>query len=298
MNPTWPTNGTFKLSMPLFKYFPPSGSPDARGILQFQIPKTDDALTAGSSHTYTLTYDVPGDGKTALDLCTGSYTISSIVSGSCSLSITPRFPAVKDTIKATFTNNSDTEILRIVLNGLKPNRVRETLSEYNDVGKGTKTDVPVPNYGVGTYRLIGENHSFTNRCTLDFEVTTTGVSLENQFVELCTFVKPSAMEDCRSCVNDKEGIWTAIGCIPATLDGFVKTILPFGMGIGGGIAFLLMLFGALQIMTSAGNPEKLHAGSELLTSAIVGLLLIIFSVFLLRLIGAQILGIPGFGGTP
>lgn len=301
MNPSWPTSGPFSMDFGwpnsgVVEH--PSGSPDENGVLHFELPKQRAVLNVGS-HNYTLKYDVPGDGKTALELCEGSYTVSSTVSGSCSISIDPKFPSVQDTIKATFTNNSDTEMLRIVLNGLQPNRVRETLSGYNDVGKGTITDVPVPNYGVGTYRLIGETHGFVNRCTSDFEVTTTGVSLENQFVELCSFVNPStgntnAQEDCRTCVNDQQGIWTAIGCIPATLDGFVKKILPFAMGIGGGIAFLLMLFGALQIMTSAGNPEKLNAGKELVTSAVVGLLLIIFSIFLLRLIGVSILGIPGF----
>ena len=111
--------------------------------------------------------------------------------------------------------------------------------------------------------------------------------------DLCSF---TTNPDCRICTGDPTNpkIWTAIGCIPATIDGFVKKILPFAMGIGGGIAFLLMLFGALQIMMSAGNPEKLNAGKELVTSAIVGLLLIIFSVFLLKLIGADILGVPGF----
>jgi len=113
------------------------------------------------------------------------------------------------------------------------------------------------------------------------------------FADLCSF---TTNPDCGTCTGDpaNPGIWTAIGCIPATIDGFVKTILPFAMGLGGGIAFLLMLFGALQIMTSAGNPEKLNAGKELVTSAIVGLLLIVFSIFLLKLIGADILGVPGF----
>lgn len=100
--------------------------------------------------------------------------------------------------------------------------------------------------------------------------------------------------DCDACMGSGDKVWTAIGCVPATLDGLVEHLLPFAMGIAGGIAFVLMLFGSLQIMTSAGNPEKLNAGKELLTSAIVGLLLIIFSVFILRLVGVTILGIPGF----
>jgi hypothetical protein len=88
--------------------------------------------------------------------------------------------------------------------------------------------------------------------------------------------------------------WTAVGCIPANPSAFIAKILSIGVGIGGGIAFLLILFGGFQILMSAGNPEKLNAGKELITSAIVGLLIIIFSVFLLRLIGVTIFAIPGF----
>jgi len=65
--------------------------------------------------------------------------------------------------------------------------------------------------------------------------------------------------------------------------------------IAGGVAFLLIIFGAIKILTSAGNPENVRAGRELITSAIMGLLFIIFSLFLLQLIGVKILNIPGFG---
>jgi len=92
-----------------------------------------------------------------------------------------------------------------------------------------------------------------------------------------------------------KGIPTAIGCINVeSPTEFVKSILGLAIGIGGGIAFLLMLFGAFQIMTSQGDPERLKAGKELIGSALAGLLMIIFSVFLLQLIGVQILQIPGF----
>ena len=97
------------------------------------------------------------------------------------------------------------------------------------------------------------------------------------------------------CDSDN-GINTAIGCIPindsSALIGF---ILRWAIGIGGGIAFILILVAGFQIMTSRGDPQRLQAGKELLTSAIAGLLLIIFSVFILQLIGVNILHIPGFG---
>jgi hypothetical protein len=71
-------------------------------------------------------------------------------------------------------------------------------------------------------------------------------------------------------------------------------MLSFGTAIAGGIAFLLIVVGGFQMMTAVGNPEKLSAGRELIGSAVTGLVLIILSVFLLRLVGYDILRIPGF----
>lgn len=99
---------------------------------------------------------------------------------------------------------------------------------------------------------------------------------------------------CGACMNNGKGVWTAFGCIQTDPSAFIGEVLRIGIGIGGGVAFLLILFGGFQILTSAGNPEQLAAGRELITSAITGLLLIIFSIFLLRLIGVNILGIPTF----
>lgn len=100
------------------------------------------------------------------------------------------------------------------------------------------------------------------------------------------------------CDNEK-GISTAIGCIPVLGSGgmndFLAFILRWATGIGSGIAFVLMLYSGFMIMTSQGNPERMQAGRELLTSAISGLLLIIFSIFILKFIGIDILGLCKFG---
>lgn len=98
---------------------------------------------------------------------------------------------------------------------------------------------------------------------------------------------------CQSCANEGK-VWTAIGCLQTDAQGIISSILPFGIGLAGGVAFLLILFGALQMMTSSGNPEKLNGGKELVGAALMGLLLIIFSVLLLQIIGVNILRIPGF----
>jgi hypothetical protein len=90
---------------------------------------------------------------------------------------------------------------------------------------------------------------------------------------------------------------TAIGCVPwQNQSALIAFFLRWAIGIGGGIAFLLILYAGFMGMTSAGNPERIKAAQELLISAISGLLLLIFSIFILRFIGVDLLRIPGFEG--
>lgn len=94
--------------------------------------------------------------------------------------------------------------------------------------------------------------------------------------------------------NGKNGIQTAIGCISTDPTAFISKLLSFSIGIGGGIAFILLLLSGLKMQMSMGNPEKINEARELIESAITGLLLIIFSVFILKVIGVNVLSIPGF----
>jgi hypothetical protein len=92
-----------------------------------------------------------------------------------------------------------------------------------------------------------------------------------------------------------KGIDTAIGCIPVLgengTQGITRFILQWGIGIAGGIALLLILYAGFLIMTSSGNPQRVQAGKELLGAAVSGILLLIFSTFILRFVGVDILGI-------
>ena len=100
-----------------------------------------------------------------------------------------------------------------------------------------------------------------------------------------------------TCGSDGKGISTAIGCLPVlgSTNEFLSSLLKWAVGVGGGIAFLLMLYAGFMTMTASGNPERLKAGQELLTSAVAGLILLVFSVFILRFIGVDILGLDAFG---
>jgi hypothetical protein len=92
-------------------------------------------------------------------------------------------------------------------------------------------------------------------------------------------------------------IASAIGCIPVNNTAeFVGYLLRWSMGIAGGIAFILIVYAGFIIVTSAGSPQRVQAGKELLTAAVTGLMVLIFGAFILEFIGFTILNIPGFGG--
>lgn len=119
--------------------------------------------------------------------------------------------------------------------------------------------------------------------------------LEN-ISRLCLLVGTGEQASCLSCITDKKGIWTALGCIESDITKFIgNAILYWGIGLGGGFALLCIIYAAFMMQSSQGNPEKLKKAQEMITSCIMGLMLIIFSVFILKLIGVNILKIPGFG---
>ena len=126
--------------------------------------------------------------------------------------------------------------------------------------------------------------------------------------DTCEFYPPATSKVCKDSTGKIYGVAsptpkpcdpattadTALGCIPTAPGELVQWILKYAILMGGGIAFLLSVWGGATILLSAGNPEKINEGREIIVSAISGLLFIVLSIFLLRLIGVDILGIPGF----
>jgi hypothetical protein len=88
-------------------------------------------------------------------------------------------------------------------------------------------------------------------------------------------------------------IYTALGCVPAKIDKFIEWLLPNVFSVAGGISFLLMIYGFFMLATSKGDPKVVQGAQETITSAITGLIVSIFALFLLRLIAVDILQIPG-----
>lgn len=122
--------------------------------------------------------------------------------------------------------------------------------------------------------------------------------------ELCKQIPESesaAIAACEACaevddVSGAAGVWTALGCIKTAPTEMIATIMRILMGISGGVALLMMLAAGFMFSTSEGDPKKVSEARELMTSAVIGILFVIFSVTILQFIGVTLLRIPGFGG--
>ncbi len=93
---------------------------------------------------------------------------------------------------------------------------------------------------------------------------------------------------------------SAFGCIstyivPDSSGGksFVTSILQLGVGLGSGFALVLMLYGTFLVSSSEGIPDRIKAGQEIITSAAMGLIFMLVSIFMLNFVGVKILAIPG-----
>lgn len=85
---------------------------------------------------------------------------------------------------------------------------------------------------------------------------------------------------------------TAIGCIPFDIISKTsKFFLAWGISVGGGVALFLIGLAGIMFATSAGKPEKVNSAKSLLWSALTGLGMLLLSVFLLRFIGVDVLGL-------
>jgi hypothetical protein len=114
-----------------------------------------------------------------------------------------------------------------------------------------------------------------------------------QICDTIPTTQPTQQAICRDCLTVKGGIYTAVGCLPTTSEGFTGAVLTLALSIGGGVALLLMVYGGFLFATAGGNPEAAQKGKEVFMGAIIGLLFIIFSVTLLNVIGVDILQLPG-----
>ena len=104
---------------------------------------------------------------------------------------------------------------------------------------------------------------------------------------------------CQTCAGsidgEPQGMWTAIGCVPTNIQNMMKIAIYLGISISGGIGMVSLITAGFLYSISSGDPKRTTQAQELMTSTVIGLLFIIFSVTILKFIGSDLMKIPGFG---
>lgn len=143
--------------------------------------------------------------------------------------------------------------------------------------------------------IYGEPEQTENTCVCRMQGQNNNVDLNKAIANLCYRYLGKEARELKNCLNCAivNSIYTGIGCIPLNTQKFITNfLLSIGIGLGGVVALMCIIYSAFMIQTSAGNPERLKKAQENLTSCILGLMMIIFSIFILRIIGFDILRIP------
>lgn len=277
---------------------------------RFSIEITDGDLKQPSTMSRSHTGKIKMDGNVLCDDI--SYSLGA--ANQCSFgSDTPsRVPPNSSAIPIKFIGRANTTYL-LTVPGLSATQLGTATTDGG--GQGTFDNVTIPGAnGSTTKLLIRSNAAGTQSCDhdviIDINASAPTPPSENPVVPGTTNPGPSTKQcdpntdaNCSSSAGDKKScsqdpahpeISTAIGCVPTNPAELIAAAITFLLGISGGIAFLMMLLGAFQMLASAGNPDTLRAGRERFSSAIIGLLFVIFAILLLQTIGANILNIPGF----
>ena len=76
-----------------------------------------------------------------------------------------------------------------------------------------------------------------------------------------------------------------------TLPEIIKYIYLFSLGIVGLTAFVSIIIGAVQYITSAGNDSKMSDAKDRITSALLGILILLASVLILRIINPDLINL-------
>ena len=219
----------------------------------------------------------------------------------CTVSISPDKPTPSTSIIFTAKNtSSDTHKIQII--DSKGNNIYSTAPQqcYNgtELAKGVNLGTySSDNYTVQVYDGCN-GIGLTEICPEIFFSTnpnggTTGISGTINGIPAVTPPPPPCAPG-HLTKNGCSAVDSALGLVPTDLQGFVKIFFSIVLTLSGALAVILIIISGYRLMSSQGNPEKLQGAREQLTAAIVGLLFVIFCLFILQVIGVDILGLPGF----
>ena len=85
--------------------------------------------------------------------------------------------------------------------------------------------------------------------------------------------------------ENQTGLQKFTGKAPADI---VNSLVQYLFVIAGLILLFLLIFGGFELMTSAGDPEKIKKAQAKITSAIVGFLIIFLSYWIAQALGIML----------
>jgi hypothetical protein len=96
--------------------------------------------------------------------------------------------------------------------------------------------------------------------------------------------------------NPLTGIRTGLGCIQsqATIP-FINQLVRWTVSLASLAAFGLIIYSGFTMVTAQGDVKKVKSAQEILTAAIMGLILIVSAVVVLNFVGMEVLHLNFFG---
>lgn len=144
----------------------------------------------------------------------------------------------------------------------------------------------------------------TNRSVAFYQATSAGftqITLSEKF-RCDTLIIDSTTNRPKN--EPQEGkVYSDLGCIETSTGNFtspnastdvVRKLLGIVQTATGGVGLILVMRAALRLATSRGDAEKIHEAKKSLTNVVIGVLFVLFSVFIFSFFAAQVLRIPGY----
>ncbi|MFA6005521.1 MAG: hypothetical protein WC775_03470 [Patescibacteria group bacterium] len=86
--------------------------------------------------------------------------------------------------------------------------------------------------------------------------------------------------------------FTVLGCIQTSSGGFTSFFVNLFTSLMVGVSFLGIVFGAIKVMLARGDRDALIEGKRYVYGSLLALFVVLFAVFIVKLIGGTILKIP------
>jgi uncharacterized membrane protein YwzB len=81
---------------------------------------------------------------------------------------------------------------------------------------------------------------------------------------------------------------TGLNCQATSVNGLIKTVINWLLGIAFGVAVLFLIIGGFWYITSAGNEETAEKGKGTAINAIIGIVIIILSYVIINVISSLV----------